>query len=81
MAITNISIFDSLSEVDLLELKVAAINSIKNNLGRIETSFTAPGISATYLVTQSPQDILVCVNHSLKKLEGKIVSRTYPRFY
>ena len=80
MANSDITIFEGLCESDLLALRADAIAAIKSNLGRIETNFNAPGISATYLVTLTPEAILKAVNWALKRLDpdtyGSVVTRT-----
>jgi hypothetical protein len=80
MPYSDITVFVGLEEPDLLELKSSAITAIKANLGRIESSVSAPGISATYLITMSPQDVLRAANYALSQLDpityGVFVRRT-----
>lgn len=84
MAYFSIDMLIGLSEADLLTLKADALTSLKSDLGKVQTSVSAPGISTTFLATLAPQEIIRACMYALKKLDsttyGAIVTRTRVNF-
>jgi len=58
-----------LTESELLAIRASAITSLTTDGGKVSTSISIPGLSATYAASTNPTELLAAVTYALQLLD------------